>query len=60
MPVKKNIPSVSKEIIEHPYVQYLHGLIEQLVLETEKNKDRIDELESELRRLKKQPNQTKD
>ncbi len=59
MPEKKNIPSASNEILGHPYVQYLHGLIEQLVLETEKNKDRIDELESELRRLKKQPKKPK-
>lgn len=55
MSTRKSIPSATEEILSHPYVQYIHGLVESLVKDLEKSNRRIEELEEEMKRLKKQP-----
>ncbi len=59
MAKRENIPRVSEEILQHPYVKHLHELIEGLAKDLEKSKERIEELEAEIRRLKKQPKKPK-
>ncbi len=56
---KEDIPKVTEDLLQHPYVQHLHEIIEGLVKELERSKDRISELEAEIRRLKKQPKKPK-
>ena len=54
-----NIPKADKRILEHPYVGHLHDVVGRLVEELSAQKEKIGELEAELRRLKKLPKKPK-
>ncbi len=54
-----NIPKADKRILEHPYVGHLHDVVSRLVEELSGQKEKIEELEAELRRLKKLPKKPK-
>jgi len=54
-----NIPKADKRILEHPYVGHLHDVVSRLVEELTTQKGKIEELEAELRRLKKLPKKPK-
>ena len=54
-----DIPKADKRILEHPYVGHLHDVVSRLVEELTRQKDKIEELEAELRRLKKLPKKPK-
>lgn len=54
-----NIPKADKGILEHPYVGHLHDVVSRLVEELSAQKEKIEELEAELRRLKKLPKKPK-
>lgn len=54
-----SIPKADKRILEHPYVGHLHDVVSRLVEELSLQKEKIEELEAELRRLKKLPKKPK-
>jgi len=54
-----NIPKADKRILEHPYVGHLHDVVGRLVEELSVQKEKTEELEAELRRLKKLPKKPK-
>ena len=55
MAKKGDIPKASKEILSHPYVGYLHGVIEELLLKVENLTQEVSELKNEIATLKKVP-----
>ncbi len=59
MEKKGDIPSVSEEILSHPYVQHLHKIIEGLVKKVESMEAEISELKEEVAKLKKVPKRPK-
>jgi len=56
---KKKIPSVTAAILRLPYVKYLLDLVSSLTKELFERNKKVEELEAELRRLKKQPKKPK-
>ena len=54
-----NIPKADKRILEHPYVGHLHDVVSRLVEEVGAYQEKVEELEAELRRLKKLPKKPK-
>lgn len=54
-----DIPKADKRILEHPYVGHLHDVVSRLVEEVSAQKKKVEELEAELRRLKKLPKKPK-
>lgn len=54
-----DIPKADKRILEHPYVGHLHDVVSRLVEELSAQKKKTEELEAELRRLKKLPKKPK-
>ena len=54
-----DILKADKQILEHPYVGHLHDVVSRLVEEVTAQKEKIEELEAELRRLKKLPKKPK-
>ncbi len=54
-----DIPKADKQILEHPYVGHLHDVVGRLVKELTLQKGKIEDLEAELRRLKKLPKRPK-
>jgi hypothetical protein len=56
---EKKIPLVTRAILSIPYVKYLLDLVSDLILELGLNKKKVEELEAELRRLKKIPKKPK-
>ena len=59
MKKRSNIPIADKQILDHPYVSHLHDMVNRLVEELSKQKEKTEELAAELRRLKKLPKKPK-
>lgn len=55
----EDIPKADKRILEHPYIGHLHDVVSRLVEEVSAYKEKVEELEAELRRLKKLPKKPK-
>jgi len=59
MSKKRDIPKVTQAILSIPYVKYLLGLITGYIRDIREKDKKIEDLEEELRRLKKQPKKPK-
>lgn len=55
MKLRKDIPAVDDAILKHPYVEYLHGILEAQSVKLDELSKKVEELEAEIRRLKKLP-----
>lgn len=54
-----DIPEADEAILQHPYVVHLHNALGTLAAELSEQKEKVEELSAELRRLKKLPRKPK-
>lgn len=54
-----NIPAADEAILKHPYVEHLHNALSVLASELALQKEKVEELSAELRRLRKLPGKPK-
>ncbi len=59
MEEKNSIPGFKAELLEEPYVQHLHSIIYALTNRLSEFDKKVEELEAEIRRLKKLPKKPK-